>query len=147
MKKILAVASDGGHWVQMRRLAKAFDGNEVVYVSTNIGRKVEVDEKFYTVTDANFNQKIKLILLFIQMLILFIKERPDVVISTGAAPGFFAIVIGKLFRAKTLWLDSIANGEELSKSGNHVSRWADEWLTQWEPLSTKNGPFYKGKVL
>jgi hypothetical protein len=78
-----------------------------------------------------------------------IKHRPDVVISTGAASGYFALRIGKLFGAKTIWLDSIANAEELSLSGAKVQKHADLWLTQWEHLANpqEGGPEYKGAVL
>jgi hypothetical protein len=34
-KKILAVSSGGGHWVQLLRLAPAFKGHDVVYVTVN----------------------------------------------------------------------------------------------------------------
>ena len=43
--------------------------------------------------------------------------RPDVVISTGAAPGAFALFFGKLFGAKTIWIDGIASTSKLSMSG------------------------------
>ena len=34
MRKVMAVASGGGHWVELRRLMPAFAGREVLYVST-----------------------------------------------------------------------------------------------------------------
>ena len=46
--------------------------------------------------------------------LVVLRERPDVVVSTGAAPGYFALRFGRLFGARTLWLESIANVEELS---------------------------------
>jgi hypothetical protein len=73
--------------------------------------------------------------------------RPDVVISTGAAPGYFAILFGKKLGAKTIWLDSIANVDELSMSGRAVGKYADLWLTQWEHLATEGGPDFIGAVL
>ena len=48
---------------------------------------------------------------------------------TGAAPGYFAIRIGKLLGARTLWIDSIANAEELSMGGQLVAEKADLVLT------------------
>jgi hypothetical protein len=47
---------------------------------------------------------------------IIICPRPDVVITTGAASGYFAVRIGKFFGARTLFLDSIANAERLSLS-------------------------------
>ena len=68
------------------------------------------------------------------MLWVLLRVRPDVVISTGAAPGYFALRFGGLLGARTLWLDSIANAEELSLSGTKASRFADLTLTQWPEL-------------
>lgn len=147
MKKVLAVASGGGHWVQLLRLRKAFIGTEVAFMTTNPEYQSEVSEKLYIVKDANLNKKFHLMLMFIQVLWILVRFRPDVIVTTGAAPGFAAIMLGKILGAKTIWLDSIANGEELSASGKRAKKWADQWLTQWEHLATEKGPYFKGKVL
>ena len=63
------------------------------------------------------------------------RVRPDVILTTGAAPGYFAIRIGKLIGARTMWLDSVANVEQLSLSGERVGKHADLWLTQWPHLA------------
>ena len=86
-------------------------------------------------------------LLAVRMLLIVIKVRPDVVISTGAAPGCLAIRFGKLLGARTIWIDSIANVERLSMSGGLARRHADLWLTQWAHLSSDEGPAFRGTVL
>ena len=58
-----------------------------------------------------------------------------------------ALVIGRILGARTIWLDSIANIEELSGSGRMVRRFADLWLTQWPHLAGPDGPEYAGAVL
>ena len=83
----------------------------------------------------------------LKLLWIICTERPDVIISTGAAPGYIALRIGKLIGAKTVWLDSIANAEELSLSGAMAGRYADLWLTQWAHLAGENGPYFRGAVL
>jgi hypothetical protein len=50
-------------------------------------------------------------------------------------------------RARTIWIDSIANVERLSSSGAQARRVADVWLTQWEHLARPEGPEYWGAVL
>ena len=72
---------------------------------------------------------------------------PDVVVSTGAAPGYAAIRFAGWIGAKTIWVDSIANVEELSLSGRMAGRIADLWLTQWEHLAGPQGPHFEGSVL
>ncbi|MFT7129354.1 MAG: UDP-N-acetylglucosamine:LPS N-acetylglucosamine transferase [Gammaproteobacteria bacterium] len=144
MKRLLAVASQGGHAVQLMRLKPIFDRYETTYVSTQ--RRTGMN-RFTKIIDANRNAKIRLVFLFVHILWIIIRERPDVVISSGAAPGFFAIMCGKLLGAKTIWVDSIANAQELSLSGKRAGKFADLWLTQWQELSNKNGPQYGGSVL
>jgi len=147
MKKILAVASGGGHWIQLLRLRPSFEAHNVQYVTTHKDFGKKVNSAPYVVKDANADKKFALLVLFIQMFWCFVKTRPDVVISTGAAPGFAALFWGKIFRAKTIWIDSIANAEELSSSGRKAKYFADVWLTQWSHLATEEGPDCKGKVV
>jgi UDP-N-acetylglucosamine:LPS N-acetylglucosamine transferase len=99
------------------------------------------------VPGANRWAKLKLVRTAFSVLWMLLRERPDVVISTGAAPGFFAILFGKKLGARTIWVDSIANVEALSMSGQRARRHADLWLTQWPHLATAEGPVFKGSVL
>jgi UDP-N-acetylglucosamine:LPS N-acetylglucosamine transferase len=83
-----------------------------------------------------------------QFIAIMLREKPDVVITTGSMPGFVGLAVAKTFtRARTLWIDSIANCDELSSSGRQARRFADRWLTQWEVLAGPDGPEYWGAVL
>ena len=133
--------------MQLCRLQPAFDGFDVAYLTTDVGHREEVaPARFYTVDDANRWNKRELLVSALRILGVVLKERPDVVVSTGAAPGYLAIRFGKLFRARTVWIDSVANVEELSLSGQMASGTADVCLTQWPHLA--GGPVhYEGAVL
>jgi Oligosaccharide biosynthesis protein Alg14 like len=134
--------------VQLRRMAPAFAGFEVVYLTVQPEYGLQVpDCRFYCVNDATRWNKLALIIQALKIAWIVGKERPDVVISTGAAPGYFAVLFGRWFRARTVWIDSMANIEELSMSGLHVGRHADLWLTQWPHLAKAGGPQYGGSVL
>jgi UDP-N-acetylglucosamine:LPS N-acetylglucosamine transferase len=147
-QKLLAISSGGGHWVQLLRLRPAFESCNVVYATVKEGYRVDIgDALFHVVPDANRWDKWALMRSAFAVFRVLIKERPDIIISTGAAPGFFGVVMGSLLGARTIWVDSIANGETLSLSGHRVKRFADLWLTQWPHLATKDGPFYRGSVL
>ena len=70
------------------------------------------------------------------------------VVTTGAAPGLMALVMGKLLAgSRTVWIDSIANTRRLSLSGRLAWPVADAWLTQWEHLARPGGPEHWGAVL
>lgn len=147
--KILAISSGGGHWVELRRIAPAFEGGNVVYATVNREYRAEVpNNRFYALNDATRWNKLAVGLLAVRVLWIVLRERPDVVVTTGAAPGYFALRFGRMIGAKTIWLDSIANAEELSMSGRIAGRFADLWLTQWPHLAGDDGrPACAGAVL
>jgi len=146
--KILAISSGGGHWVQLLRLRPAFDGANVVFATVNPGYAADVaDSEFRLIHDANRHQKLALVRSAWSILFLLLIERPEIVISTGAAPGYFAVRFGKMLRMRTIWVDSVANAEELSMSGRKAGDCADLWLTQWAHLASESGPKYFGSVL
>lgn len=149
MRKILAVASGGGHWIQMRRLAPAFEGLDVAYVSVAVGYASDVpDHRFYAIPDVTRWDRVKFGLLIIQLTHILLKERPQVVVTTGSGPGMITLALAKLIlRSKTIWIDSIANCERMSSSGLKARWVADVWLTQWPQLQRVGGPQYWGSVL
>ncbi|MEM9752422.1 MAG: UDP-N-acetylglucosamine--LPS N-acetylglucosamine transferase [Planctomycetota bacterium] len=147
--RVLAVASRGGHWVQLRRLRPALEEFDVTYVTTDPAYREEVDDEhaFVAVPDANRQTKVRLLLMMLQIAKLVVTKRPQVIVSTGAAPGYFAIRLGKLIGAKTVWLDSIANAERMSMSGQRIQKHADLWLTQWNHVASRVGAKCLGSVL
>ncbi|MEM9381453.1 MAG: UDP-N-acetylglucosamine--LPS N-acetylglucosamine transferase [Planctomycetota bacterium] len=147
-KRLLAVASCGGHWIQLMRLRAAFEGVRVTYVSTRATDRRDVGGcAYHAVVDANRNTKIRLVVQLLQVAWIVLRARPDAVISTGATVGYFACRLGKLVGARVIWVDSIANAEQLSLSGRKAGAFADTWLTQWEHLASEPGPTYDGAVL
>ncbi|MFO0982783.1 MAG: UDP-N-acetylglucosamine--LPS N-acetylglucosamine transferase [Planctomycetota bacterium] len=147
-KKILLIASGGGHWVQLNRLRPAFDQHDVAFVTVDASYRSDVpDARFYVVKDATRWNRVGLLRMALQVLFILLKERPHIVISTGAAPGFVGLRLGKLLGARTVWLDSIANVERLSLSGERIGPHAGLWLTQWPHLARPGGPRFEGAVL
>lgn len=143
------MASGGGHWVELLRLRPALEGAQVTYVTVNreYAQDLEPRTRLRIVSDATRWDKVGLIWMALGLLWIVINERPHVVISTGAAPGYVALRLGRLVRARTIWVDSMANVEQLSMSGERAGRHADLWLTQWAHLARPTGPSYAGSVL
>jgi UDP-N-acetylglucosamine:LPS N-acetylglucosamine transferase len=147
-KRVLAVASGGGHWVELLRVVPALSEHAVSYATVQADYARDVPEaKFYLLKDATRWNPFATLTLAAQVLLLLLRTKPDVVISTGAAPGYFAVRFGKLVGARTIWLDSLANVDALSKSGQMARKYSDLWLTQWEHLADSGGPEYCGQVI
>lgn len=145
MEKMIAIASSGGHWIQLKRLTKLFDSYRMTFITTD---KSLESHNTYVVRDSNKDTKIKLMITAIQVFYIVLKIRPHVIVTTGAAPGLFAIIIGKLIGARTVWIDSIANGSEMSLAGKKARIWSSLWLTQWPELAgTEPKLKYLGRVI
>jgi len=144
---VFAIASIGGHWVQLLRLMPLFSSNNVSFMSTKPSLEETVSgHRYYLVPDANRKNKVGLIKCCLSIGTKIVFARPKVIVTTGAAPGLFGIVIGKILGVKTVWIDSIANVEKLSLSGKIASKIADRVYTQWEHLATSKIMF-AGNIL
>ncbi len=147
--RILAVASSGGHWMQLLRITKTLeDIFEICYVSTLPDRCQSVKgQRFYIIDDFSRTNATKAATVFIQALKIIKHEDPDVIITTGAAPGLTMVFIGWLFGKKTIWIDSLANVRRLSLSGRIASLFVSRVYTQWKGLQRKGKIFFAGNVL
>lgn len=149
-QKVLAIASPGGHWVQLNKICNPLEDRfDVVYVTpgAQYASAINNSRKVLKITDASADSKLKLIPLAIQLLWIFAKERPQAIISTGAAPGAIAFLLAKILPIKTIWVDSIANVSRLSRSARMIQNHADKVITQWKPLSDGENIIYKGSIL
>ena len=147
-KKILAISSGGGHWVELLRLRPAFEGHFVVYVTVDSSYQCQIDKApLRVIQDATRWSQWRMSKTIWQVFRILVEERPDIVVSTGALPGFFGIWLAKRLGIRTIWIDSLANAEELSMSGQRIGPHADLWLTQWPELARPRGPHFAGTVL
>lgn len=135
MARILAVSSGGGHWEQLMLLKGALDGHDVVFANTipGLAEKSGIAAG-HVISDCNRNQMSALLRCARDVTGLIIKNRPGLVITTGAAPGLIALMIGRLFGARTVWIDSVANSEKISMSGRVARVFAHLHVTQWQHL-------------
>lgn len=147
-RRVLLLSSGGGHWVQLLRLRPAFEEHDVAFATVADAYRSDVGAaRFYRFPDATRWNKLRLAFQALVVLTIVLRVRPHVVVSTGAAPGYFALRFGRMFGARTVWIDSMANVERLSMTGGLVRRYADLWLTQWPHLAEQDGPAYAGAVL
>ena len=148
-KKILAVASIGGHWIQLLRTTAGLAADyDISYVSSNPKWADLVKGKFYAICEFSRWDAWKMFFCVPYVLMILLKEKPSVVLSTGAAPGLLVLLLAKyVFRKKTIWVDSIANVAKMSACGRYaVKLGIDHVYSQWEHLAVGKVK-YAGNVL
>ena len=146
--RVMAVSSGGGHWVELCRIRAAFAGLDVFYVSPDPSAAPGLGARHYAIPDVTRRDRWRFAPLAARLLRILARERPDVVITTGAAPGLVALALAKgLLGARTIWIDSLAAAETLSLSARLARPVADAWLTQWSHLARETGPEYWGAMV
>ncbi|MEM1232551.1 MAG: UDP-N-acetylglucosamine--LPS N-acetylglucosamine transferase [Pseudomonadota bacterium] len=149
--RILAVASAGGHFQQLMALRAGYaeaPGARVTYMTTLPGLAGQFGAApQITVPDCNADTKVAALRAgcIIGWHVLWL--RPHVIVTTGALPGLLALLWGRLTGARTLWIDSVANAEDLSASGRMARRVAHLTLSQWPDVAASTGTRYEGSVL
>lgn len=145
--RILAIASGGGHWMQLQMLRPAFDHHDVTWVTTLPGlAQAAGAAPAYLVPDCNRDTPLRLIACTAALAWRLLRLRPKVVISTGALPGVIAMALARPFGVRTIWVDSIANAEEMSASGRLARHVATHRLSQWPEVARAEGATHAGSI-
>ncbi len=148
--KICLVASAGGHLSQLLKIVPAAEGYEVFVVTTSEAVRKNLTQfgQVHVVGECNRQHGLQVVRVFLACWRILRRERPDVVLSTGAAAGCLCCFLGKLRGAKIVWVDSITNVDRLSLSGRLVRYIADLFLVQWAALAQKyRGTEYVGTIV
>ena len=129
MTQLLKLLEMSGSWPQ----------SPSFYVTTmeELAEKLAPLGPVYVVGECNRHHPLRALGVLVRSLKVVIRERPDVVITTGSLPLAIVCFLAKLFGAKILWIDSVANVAQLSMSGRMVRHFADLFLTQWPELAAE----------
>lgn len=152
---ICLACSHGGHFVEMNRLLNAFKEYNYFFVTYNSEATRDLRNTYFIEFEEKcLKSKIMLVIMLVKTLIkafkILIKERPDIIISTGG--GEIAVpfcYIGKMLGAKVIFIETIARITTSSGGGRLVYPIADLFLVQWESLLRKYGnkAKYWGKII
>lgn len=144
--KVCFITSSGGHLTHLIQLKEWWQDKERFWVTfeKEDSKSILKDEKKYWCyfpTNRNIKNLIKN--TFLAVKILF-KEKPDLIVSTGAAPAIPFFYLGKLLGAKVIYIEVYDRIEKPTITGKLVYPISDLFVLQWE----EQKKFYpKGKVL
>lgn len=150
MKKVIFVASSGGHLTEILKLDKLFKDYDYLLVTEETDLTKNLVEKYNTEFlkyGPNKNIFKYIAVLFsnvIKCIKMVNKFRPQTVVSTGAQIGGIMCMIAKLRGAKIVYIESLAKVDSLSVTARNVYPFADEFFVQWENLTKK---YKKAKYL
>lgn len=136
--KIGLVCSHGGHLTEMMCLMEAFEGHEIFFVTYDSPRTKSLLYRKYLMENIGTNI-FRMIHSFFIFVDIYLKERPDIIITTGSEIAIPAIILAKLAGIKTIYIESWCRVSTPSGTGKVVYPFADEFLVQWPELLNKYG--------
>lgn len=138
MKKICFTASSGGHFEQLMMLKSLMDKYDSFIITEKTGYSViKDDRKVYYLKQVNRHEKTFIFKMIVNLFIsfkIFINEKPDIVISTGALATIPICVLSKIFRKKIIFIESFAKVTSPTLTGKLVYKFADQFYVQWEQM-------------
>ena len=148
LRRVLAIASGGGHWAQLLRLRQVLEQFDTAFVTVVPEYSAEVSAfRFYSVPDASRARPFGFLSIAVRAAFILAKERPDCIVTTGSAPMLIFISIGRVLGVQSLWIDSIANADRLSTSGRLARRLANICISQWPDVAEQERVPFWGSVV
>lgn len=138
--KICLTFSPGGHFSEMRKIMDAFKGHDIIYATIKTKSTERLPNVHYlkdTIGPTKISMFVNMIIITIQSLKILYKEKPKIIISSGADVTIPICYLGKLFGKKILFIESLCRINDLSYSGKLIYPIANLFLVQWEQLTKK----------
>ena len=134
--KVLLVGSSGGHLTHLYMLKPFWEKTERVWVTFDKedARSLLKGETLYPVYYPS-NRSLKALIINTHRAIKILrKERPDLIISSGAAPAIPFFWIGKLMGAKTIYIEVFDRIDKPTITGKICYPVADVFIVEWEEM-------------
>ena len=140
--KLCLVSSSGGHWEQLQKLKPLIDKYDGFLVT----EKTQFPEKadyFMIQTDLKDKFMIpKMFINFFRTIKIWIKEKPDFVITTGTMVAYPFYILSILFRKKFVYIETFGRANMPTEAGKHMEKHTDLFIVQWETQAK----FYKNAI-
>lgn len=148
--KICIPTSSGGHLTHMRMLmpvlGQAADRFWVTFNKDDANSQLEEERIYYCnfPTNRNIPNLVKNTILAFRIIR---KEKPDLIISSGAAIAVPFIIVGKLFKAKAVYIEVFDRVDKGTLTGKLVEKFCDAFIVQWpEMTSVYKNSIYLGSI-
>ena len=142
MKKVLFIASTGGHLNELLQLKPMFSkynyhiitekDKSTISLKNKYGKKI--DYLIYGTKDHKLTYPFKFIANCFKSFYFYVKVRPKVIVTTGTHTAVPICYIGKLFGTKIIFIETFANRLSKTLSGKMVYPIANLFIVQWEEM-------------
>ena len=141
MKKVLFISSCGGHLTELLQLKPLFNKYKSYIAVEKAPSNIDLKSKYknvYYLPRGTKHQPFKYIFVLtaicFKSLYLYLKIRPNVIVTTGAHAAGPMCCIAKIFGSKIIYIETFANMNSKTQTGTLVYLFADTFIVQWENM-------------
>lgn len=141
MKKVLFISSTGGHLSELLQMKPLFKKYKSYIITEKTKSTCVLKTQYERVSFLMYGSKhyvftywFKFLFNTFKSLFLFIKIRPNVIVTTGTHTAVPMCYIGKLFRKRIIFIETFANRNTKTVSGKIIYPIADVFVVQWKEM-------------
>lgn len=141
-KRVLFISSTGGHLKELLQLESLFDKYNSYIITEKTDSTIKMKEKYkdkigymvFGTKDHMISYPFKLLANCFISLYYFIKFRPKYIVTTGTHTAGPICCIGKIFKTKIIYIETMANCNTKTITGKLLYHIADLFIVQWESM-------------
>lgn len=132
--RVIVLGAGGGHLLEVQLATEGVPMRRIIatFRLPHTAASLEGERCYYLVDP--HGSMFKYAWNFLQSLWLVLREQPHAIINTGGGMTIATSLLGKLFGAKLIYIESAARVHNPSRTGRLLYRHSDLFLVQWEPL-------------
>ncbi len=130
--KLCLVSSSGGHWEQLQKLQPLIDKYDGFFVTEKT--MFEANAK-YLMLQTDLKDKLmipKMVVNSARALRIWLKERPDFVITTGTLVAYPFYLLARLTHKKFVFIETFGRANMPTVAGKLMEKHSDLFIVQWE---------------
>ncbi len=141
--KICFVSSSGGHWEQLQKLKPLADKYDGFFITERTQFDAPLASYFMKQTDLKDKlMPFKMLINSFRALKIWIKEKPDMVITTGTMVAYPFYLLSIICKKKFIFIETFGRANMPTVAGKMMEKHSDLFIVQWE--SQKK--FYKKAI-
>ena len=130
--KMCIVCSTGGHLLEAKLATSTlpYDRYYVTFYAPHLEHLVGSDNCYFVINP--YRNIFRFFINALQSVRIYLKERPHVIVTTGASVAIVTCLIGKVFGAKVIFVETAAAIKGPSMTGKLLYPIADLFIVPWK---------------
>lgn len=130
--KLCLVSSSGGHWEQLQKLQPLIDKYDGFLITEKTQFKANAK---YLMMQTDLKDKLmvpKMMINSLRAIKIWIKEKPDFVITTGTMVAYPFYWLAVLNRKKIVYIETFGRADMPTVAGRLMEKHSDLFIVQWK---------------